>query len=239
MKKRIWLFASVVLLIGVLLLSGCSTARRPMTPTPGPTRTVPGPTRVTPPTNPTPGPTRTTPDPMGTFPSETPGPGTTTPGIPNTTGPGTMTPGSPGPGTTSPGTMNPGTTRPRTATPGTTPGTIRRTGTGTMGNRAKAIANEVAKDKNIRKASCVITGNTALIGVEFEKQYKGKVTDAIKKSVDRRVKKLEPSIKKVSVTADPDILSRIRSIASDTEKGKPLTGFADEIEEIIRRINPS
>ena len=42
------------------------------------------------------------------------------------------------------------------------------------------------------------------MGLQFEEQYKGKVTDAIKVS-RKRVKKIEPSIKKVAVTADPDL----------------------------------
>ncbi len=210
MKNRIWLFLGVILLIGAITLVGCTTTRRDTTPEPGQTRTVPRPTRVTPPTTPTPGTTRTVPAPTRVAPRTTP------------TRPGTMTP--------TPGTTTPGTT--------TTPDTVRRSTTNNAGGRAKEIANEIAKEKNIESASCVVTGNTALVGLQFDEQYKGKVTDAIKKSVEKRVKKIEPSIDEVVVTADPDLLSRIKTMASDIEKGKPLSGFTNEIEEIIRRINP-
>ena len=108
----------------------------------------------------------------------------------------------------------------------------------TVGDKAKDIARDIAKEKNIESASCVVTGDTALVGLQFEEQYKGKVTDAIKKSVEKRVKKIEPSIKNVAVTADPDLLSRIKTMAKDIEGGKPLSGFTKEIDEIIRRINP-
>ncbi|HZJ57220.1 MAG TPA: YhcN/YlaJ family sporulation lipoprotein [Clostridia bacterium] len=228
MKNRIRVLLSVLLLISTIALFGCTTNRRPITPAPGQTRTVPGPTRVTPPTTPAPGIQRPVPAPTRVTPR------TTNPNDPGTVTPGTngiMTPGGPG-------TMTPGT--PRTTTPGpTTPGTVRRPSTtNTAGDRAKAIARDVAKEKNIQSASCVVTGDTALVGLQFEKQYKGKVTDAIKKSVDRRVKKLESTIKKVVVTADPDLLSRIKTMAKDIEGGKPLSGFTNEIEEIVRRINP-
>jgi len=43
----------------------------------------------------------------------------------------------------------------------------------------------------------------------------------------------------VGVSADPDIWKRIVSMADDIEDGKPLSGFANEIEEIFRRIAPS
>lgn len=212
MKKKIWILLSIILVIGVIALAGCTTAdRRPDT-TPNQNRTtVPRQTRVTPPTTPTPGTTRTTPN--------------NTRVTPRTTSPRTI---SDNPGTTD----IPGTTSPRR---------VRRTETidnDTARSQAKRIADAIAKERNIDSASCVITGDTALIGVQFEKQYKGELTDAIKKSVEKRVKDIEPDIDNVVVTADPDLLSRIKTIASDIENGKPLSGFTKEIEEIIRRINP-
>lgn len=219
MTKKIWVLFSLLILVGAIALVGCTTARRSAPQAPGQTRTVPSPTRVTPPVTPGPGTTRTVP-----APTRVPTP--TTPVRPRTTAPTpgtTVTPGTPVPGT-------PGTT--------VTPGPLRTATPRRTENRAKAIANDIAKEKDIKGASCVVSGDTALVGLEFEKQYKGKVTDSIKKSVEKRVKKHEPSIKKVVVTADPDLLSRIKTMASDIEKGKPLSGFTTEIEEIIRRINP-
>lgn len=213
MKNKICILLSAILLIGVISLAGCTTNdnRQPNNTNPGNNT---GQTRVTPPTTQNPGNTRTVPAPTRVTPP-------TTPDQPRTTTPNSGT-------TTTP--ENPGTT--------STPGTVRRSTNDTTGTRAKDIANDIAKEKDIKSASCVVTGNTALVGLEFEEQYKGKVTDAIKKSVDKRVKNLEPSINNVVVTADPDILSRIKTMASDIEEGKPLSGFANEIEEIIRRINP-
>lgn len=214
MKKRIWVLLSIILIIGVIALAGCTTAdRNPDDSTPNQNRTtVPRQTRVTPPTTPTPGTTRTNPGNTRVVPRTT-SPRTSIPDSPNTTG-------------------VPGTTSPRT---------VRRTDTiddDTARSQAKRIADAVAKEKNIDSASCVITGDTALIGVQFEKQYKGDLTDAIKKSVEKRVRDIEPDLDNVVVTADPDLLSRIKTIASDIENGKPLSGFTEEIEEIIRRINP-
>lgn len=206
MRKRTWILLTVSLIIGTLVLGGCSSKdmRNPdTTPTPNQTRTVPSPTRVTPPITPTPSQTRTVPTPTKVTPK------TQTPGNTNMSGT-----------TTRPNTINKSTT------------------TGETGNRAKQIAKDIAQEKDIQSASCVVTGDTALVGLQFEKQYKGDVTDTIKKSVEKRIKNYEPTIKKVVVTADPDLLSRIKTMATDIGNGKPLSGFTTEIEEIIRRINP-
>jgi YhcN/YlaJ family sporulation lipoprotein len=105
-------------------------------------------------------------------------------------------------------------------------------------SRANKIANEVAKMKEVDTATVVITGNTAMVGVQFDKQYKGKMTTKLKEMIDNRVKKVDNDIDNVAVTAEPDLFSRIKTLASDIEGGKPLTGFVQEIQEILNRINP-
>lgn len=114
--------------------------------------------------------------------------------------------------------------------------------TNQMGNnvqdRAEKLADVAAEQKEVESASCLITGDTAMIGLQFDDQYKGKLTDDIKEQVDKRVRKADTRIKRVVVTADPDLVSRIEEIFDETGKGKPLSGFADEINEIINRINP-
>lgn len=107
-----------------------------------------------------------------------------------------------------------------------------------MADRAEKIADMVAEQDKIDSATCVITGNTALVGVQFDKQYKGKLTDSIKKSIDRKVKQEDKRITRVVVTADPDLVTRIEDMFEDIGKGKPLSGFAEEISEMINRIQP-
>ncbi len=147
---------------------------------------------------------------------------------------------SPGPG----GTQRQGTQRQRNQ--GTTGNNALRPGnnanTGQMGtnvqDRAERLADAAAQQKEIESASCLITGDTAMVGVQFNKQYKGELTDTIKKQVDRKVREADQRIKRVVVTADPDLVSRIEEIFRDIGNGKPISGFADEINEMINRINP-
>jgi len=106
------------------------------------------------------------------------------------------------------------------------------------GTQAQKISNVITKMDEIQSATVVVTGNTALVGVQFSEQYKGDLTDQIKKLVDQQVKNADPSIKRVVVTADPDLYTRIMELASKIEKGNPLSGLTQEIQEILNRINP-
>ncbi|SFP81947.1 YhcN/YlaJ family sporulation lipoprotein [Caldicoprobacter faecalis] len=105
-------------------------------------------------------------------------------------------------------------------------------------DRARRIADNVADLKEIQSATCVISGNTAIIGVQFSEQYKGKMTDEIKKKIDQVVKRTDTRINRVAVTADPDMVSRIQDIFRDIGRGRPLSAFVKEINELLNRIQP-
>jgi len=105
-------------------------------------------------------------------------------------------------------------------------------------DRARRIADNVADLNEIQSATCVISGNTAIIGVQFSEQYKGKMTDEIKKKIDQVVKRTDTRINRVAVTADPDMVSRIQDIFRDIGRGRPLSAFVKEINELLNRIQP-
>ena len=49
-----------------------------------------------------------------------------------------------------------------------------------MQERAERVANAAARVKEVESATCLITGNTAMVGLQFNEQYKGQLTDSIK-----------------------------------------------------------
>lgn len=130
-------------------------------------------------------------------------------------------------------------TTPRTPTTPSAPNvTPTRVNNNQYMNRARRIADKVANLKEVESATCVISGSTAIIGVQFDDQYKGEMTDEIKKKIDQLVKRTDTRINRVAVTADPDLVSRIEDIFEDIGQGKPLSGFVKEINELLNRIQP-
>lgn len=108
-----------------------------------------------------------------------------------------------------------------------------------MTDRAEKIARNVAKLKEVNSATCVITGNTALIGIDMKDNIEGKMTNDLKRKVESSVRNTDKNIKNVTVTADADLYKRISNMARDIRNGRPITGFTDEIQEMLRRITPS
>ncbi|KPU28395.1 hypothetical protein TR13x_03085 [Caloranaerobacter sp. TR13] len=108
-----------------------------------------------------------------------------------------------------------------------------------LSTRAEKIADSIVDLPGVDDATVVITGNTALVGVDIEEDLEGKVVTDLKKQIVTRVKQIDKNIKNVTVTADPDLFERIDDIAQEINKGRGMSEFADEVKEIIRRITPS
>lgn len=108
----------------------------------------------------------------------------------------------------------------------------------TLMTRANTIAQRVADLNDVDRASVVITGNTALVGVDMRNNIQGRMTTELKRKIEAKVKNTDSRIKNVAVTADPDLSTRINRIVTDMENGRPISGFANEIQEMLRKITP-
>jgi YhcN/YlaJ family sporulation lipoprotein len=102
---------------------------------------------------------------------------------------------------------------------------------------AQRISDEAAKLSEVGRATAVVLGNTALVGVEFDAQYKGDMTTRIKDMVTDRAKQAEPAIQRVAVSADPDVVQRVRAMAESTQ-GNNAADISAEFTEIVNRIMP-
>lgn len=107
-----------------------------------------------------------------------------------------------------------------------------------VADKAARIADKVDDLKEINRATVVISGNTCLVGVNMDDNIEGSMTTNLKNRIEKIVKDTDKNITNVSVTANADLFKRIENMGRDIRAGKPLSGFANEVEEIIRRITP-
>jgi len=78
---------------------------------------------------------------------------------------------------------------------------------------------------------------TVMVGLEM----KNGVTkpEKIKKEVADRIKMTDRQVSKVLVTSDPKLVQRLKDIANGVIKGRPVSSFADQINELAKRIAPT
>ncbi|GFN35475.1 YhcN/YlaJ family sporulation lipoprotein [Tepidimicrobium xylanilyticum] len=108
-----------------------------------------------------------------------------------------------------------------------------------MSTRANAIARRITNLNEVNRCSVLLSGDTAIVGVDINDNFEGKMSENLKIKIENIVKNMDNNITNVSVTADPDLFTRISNIAKDIREGRPITGFARQFQEILRRISPT
>jgi len=127
-----------------------------------------------------------------------------------------------------------------TANPGPSPGANEGITTiDQASDAARRVVDEVTKLSEIDTATAVVIGNVALIGVKFDAQYKGTMTDRIKDMVSERARGAVAGIQDVVVTADAQMMKGIQDIADKVKDNRPINEITAEVRDMVDRINPS
>jgi len=104
--------------------------------------------------------------------------------------------------------------------------------------KADMIAREVDEVPGVKKATVVLSGNTAYIGLDLDANVEKGKTNAIKKTAMDKAKAADPAIKTVYCSSDADTVTRLKKIYQGVTSGTPVSNFARELSEIGRRITP-
>lgn len=105
-------------------------------------------------------------------------------------------------------------------------------------SRANKMAEAATQVSGVNRSVVVISGNTALIGVQTNGMQNTATTNTIKNNVIGNVKASDRIIRNVYVTADPSIYTRLTNLSSDIVNGKPVAGLTREISAITARLKP-
>ena len=106
-----------------------------------------------------------------------------------------------------------------------------------MNKTAKRLANIATRVPGVSRAVAIVVGPYTLVGIDVNKKLDRERVGTIKYSVAQALKK-DPQGKNALVTADVDLVQRLREINQDLMKGKPIAGIMDELAEIAGRIAP-
>lgn len=112
---------------------------------------------------------------------------------------------------------------------------------GTPATEADRIAKAVQAVPGVKGAAAVINGNTAYVGINLETNTDTDNTSKIqniKKQAADTARNTDTNIKTVYISADADFFQRITQISNDVRNGKPIEGFKDELNKIVKRITP-
>ncbi|WP_245590369.1 YhcN/YlaJ family sporulation lipoprotein [Aneurinibacillus terranovensis] len=104
----------------------------------------------------------------------------------------------------------------------------------TTANRLASLATKIP---NVKRATAIVYGKIAIVGIDVPADLDRSRVGTIKYSVAEALKD-DPQGARALVTADADIVQRIREMNADIRRGRPLAGFAEELADIAGRIVP-
>ncbi|WP_239617389.1 YhcN/YlaJ family sporulation lipoprotein [Cohnella mopanensis] len=91
--------------------------------------------------------------------------------------------------------------------------------------------------QGVKSANCVVFGKYAIVGINVDEKMERSRVGTIKYAVAEAFRKDPYGIDAV-VTADIDLAQRVREIRADVNNGRPISGFAEELADIVGRIIP-
>lgn len=133
----------------------------------------------------------------------------------------------------------------KSAAPAPTDNRITGQSVGTKANKAIGNPKQVAAHletlakgiKGVKGANCVVFGKYAIVGIDVDEKMERSRVGTIKYSVAEAFRKDPYGINAI-VTADMDLSQRVREIRADVKSGHPITGFTDELSDIVGRLIP-
>lgn len=96
------------------------------------------------------------------------------------------------------------------------------------------IANKVP---HVRGASAVALGKYAIVAIDVDPTLDRARVGTIKQTVSEALKE-DPKGANALVTADVDLMQRIRNLNKDISQGRPISGIMNELAAIAARIAP-
>ncbi|BFI98839.1 MULTISPECIES: YhcN/YlaJ family sporulation lipoprotein [Priestia] len=109
----------------------------------------------------------------------------------------------------------------------------------------KRTANEISAHlvelassvPNVNDATAIVLGKYAIVGIDVGKNIDRSEVSSIKYTVAEGLK-ADPYGANSVVIADPDTVARLKQIGNEIRKGRPVTGFLDELAAIVNRVMP-
>ena len=148
----------------------------------------------------------------------------------------TATPSPPQSATASPSPMESAATTPGASAASPSPESSAQTGAALD---LDALAQEVEKLSEVSLCDVVAEGDRAVVGLSFDAQYQGTLTDRIEEMVREKITGIESAVIHIAVTADPTLCTEIKNLAQEVQ-GKPMTEEQmAKFDELYEKIQPA
>jgi YhcN/YlaJ family sporulation lipoprotein len=97
-------------------------------------------------------------------------------------------------------------------------------------NRMQSSCNKI---NGVTDCTVVRDGDTCYVGCNTA-QGTNENTAALRTQCANKIRQVDPSVKKVVVTVDPNKITKLRNMVRDTNMGRPTRSFINDLENLFR-----
>lgn len=100
------------------------------------------------------------------------------------------------------------------------------------------VADRVARVPGVRQAAVLVAGDTAYIGVELAGGTQTGLAEQKKQAIISAAKAVHPGLRRVMVSANPDVYHHFQDFARDLAAGRPVDAVWSNFRSMVERVWP-
>ncbi|MFD2616997.1 YhcN/YlaJ family sporulation lipoprotein [Terrilactibacillus laevilacticus] len=109
----------------------------------------------------------------------------------------------------------------------------------TMSNQdiARRLVHLAEQTPEVKSATALIVGKYAVVGLTLDKHLDRTRVGTVKYTVSQAIKN-DPYGANAVITSNPDVIERLREIGQAFKHGRPISGIANELADVVERVIP-
>lgn len=101
---------------------------------------------------------------------------------------------------------------------------------------ADKAAESITKVKGVKQANVLVTRQNAYVAAMLND---GELSRKVEDEIAAKVRSVDPNVKNVYVSTNPEFMDRISAYVTDVQQGRPVSGFVEQFNEMVQRIFPN
>lgn len=104
------------------------------------------------------------------------------------------------------------------------------------GRLAERISEAVERLSEVDDAEVIVSGNRALVAVEFDDQYSAGLDERMKKMITETVQEVDETLTEVEITDDDTLYGQVKGLGERLAKATGLDELADDFRDLWDRV---
>lgn len=103
---------------------------------------------------------------------------------------------------------------------------------------ADRAAERIVSIPGIRQANVLLTQHNAYVAAVMNAR-ENQLTRKTEDEIAAKVREVHPAVRNVYVSTNPEFVDRINGYVRDIRQGRPVSGFINQLNEIVQRLFPN